>query len=739
VSAAGVLIDGMRYDDGKIAREWDEIWEAKTQLRERGWSAEFRIPLQALRFEPAANQSWGMQARRYISAKQELDEWAYISPDVGGEVSHYGRVEQLRNLDNASLELLPFILGRATYQASDPGLVHGGWLLQPSAGLDFKWRPANNFVLNGTINPDFGQVEADQIILNLSTVELAFPEKRPFFVAGMDDFATQTPIFYSRRIGRTPKPPPLARTAVDKEWLYDYPQPSPIYGALKLAGDLRGGWNVAALSALTGPNEVDIVSPDGTRHARLIDPTTSYNVLRVRTELAPRFDVGVLGTAAVRAEPNTTAGSSWPPSWFTSSTAYPPVEAAAGAQPSEQTCPQGEQTGIGDRCFHDAYVGSMDFVWTSPSGEYAIRGQGYGSAIEDGPPRQLPDGTSIGPGDLGAGATLRLSKQGGEHVLLDGTLVASSRKLDFNDLGFLGRQNDARAGAYAEYRTLEPWFVLVETHTSVLAYGANNLDGLALSRGVLVMESLVFKSRWMLTLGGYANAAHFDDREVGDGTALERAALLGAVQSVSTDTRSALVLSAQVAEERLENGTNFNAQVGMTWHPFSTAELQFVPSYTYNAGEPRYAGPGTSASDLVFGRLQAESVSLTLRASYTFFPALTLQAYAQAFLAAETYYDYAHFAAPASGPRPTVMLKELQSAPGGPPSVVPDFERASLAVNVVLRWEYRLGSTLYLLYARSQNPNVTLEPFQTPRIDPYVLRNAPATDVLMLKLAYWLG
>jgi hypothetical protein len=575
--------------------------------------------------------------------------------------------------------------------------------------------------------------------LNLSTVELAFPEKRPFFLAGMDDFATLTPIFYSRRIGRTPKPPPLATTTLGTEWLYDYPQPSPIYGALKLAGDLSGGFNIAALSALTGPNEVDIVSPDGTRHPRLIDPTTSYNVLRVRTEIAPHLDVGVIGTAAVRAEPNTTAGSSWPPSWFTSSTAYPPVEAEAGAQATQQRCPQGELTAIGARCFHDAYVASMDFVWTSASGEYAIRGQGYGSAIEDGPTRKLPDGTSIGPGDLGTGGTLRLSKQGGEHVLLDGTVAASNRKLDFNDLGFLARQNDARAGAYAEYRTLDPWLAFIETHTSALVYGSNNLNGLALSRGVLVMESLVFESRWMLTLGGYANAAHFDDREVGDGTALERAALLGAVESVSTDSRRSLVLSAQVSEERFANGGNWSAQVGMTWHPWSTAELQVVPSYTYNDGEPRYAGPGASPTDLVFGRLQAQSVSMMLRAAYTFVPALTLQAYAQAFLAAENYYDYAHITAPPSGPRPIVMLSQLEAAPGGPPSVVPDFERASLAINVVLRWEYHLGSTLYLLYARTQNPNVILEPFQTPRIDPYVLRNAPATDVLMVKLAYWLG
>ena len=263
VNAAGVLIDGMRFDDGKISREWDEIWEAKTEVREHGWSAEFRIPLQALRFESAANQTWGFQARRYISARQETDEWAFVPLDAGGEVSHYGAIEGLRDLGSASLEFQPFVLGRARHQASDPAIVRSGWDLSPSAGLDLKWRPANNFVLNGTINPDFGQVEADRLILNLSTVELVFPEKRPFFLAGMDDFVTMTPIFYSRRIGRTPRAPRLSRDPLRPERLYEYPEPTPIYGALKLAADLNDGWNVAALMALTGPNQVEAVLPDG--------------------------------------------------------------------------------------------------------------------------------------------------------------------------------------------------------------------------------------------------------------------------------------------------------------------------------------------------------------------------------------------------------------------------------------------------------------------------------------------
>lgn len=733
VSAAGTLIDGIRFDDGKIAREWDEIWEAQTQVREGGWSAELRIPLRALRFEKAPEGEWGLQARRYVSTSQETDEWAYVPREAGGEVSHYGRLRGLNRLQSDhSLQLSPFVLGQVRHQAPDPSIAYQGWSHRLSAGLDFKWRPEDSVSLDGTVNPDFGQVEADQLILNLSKVELLFPEKRPFFLAGMDDFATNVPIFYSRRIGRTPSLPPLSTAPPGAERLHDFGQPSPIYGALKLAADLPGGWTVAGLSALTGPNHVDVVLPAGARVPRLIDPLTSFNVLRLRKRLARRFDVGLLATGASRGEP-----VSGLPDALTASTRYPVVTDAGGAAIG-QRCPGGQITVVGERCFHDAYVGSADFVWTSPEGEYAVRGQTYGSVIHDGPARALPDGTSISSGDLGGGGLLRLSKQGGEHWLLDGSVAAHGRKLDYNDLGYMIRQNHVRVGAYAEYRTLEPFGGVLETHTSLLGYGENNLDGLALGRGLLLTENVVLQSRWTFTLGGYLSFAHFDDREVGDGTALERATLRGAVQAVASDPTRPLSFSAQVAEEHLDAGGNLAAQLGLLWQPISAAQLQVLSTYTQNVGEPRYAGTGVSENDLVFGRLDARSAGLTLRAACTLVPTLTLQAYAQAFLASGGYYDFAHFLAPLDGPRSVVRLSELASG-GDPPPLRPDFERASLAVNVVLRWEYRLGSILYLLWVRSQNPTVELLPTQLPRLDPAVLRTAPASDVIMLKLSYWIG
>ncbi|HMI91192.1 MAG TPA: DUF5916 domain-containing protein, partial [Polyangiales bacterium] len=721
------------YDDGKIAREWDEIWEASSETHARGWSAELRIPLRVLRFERTRDAVWGLQARRYISGLQESDEWAYTPGAAGGVVSHFGRLEGLHDIEpDHSLALRPFVLGRASYREPDPAIVDEGWELRPSAGLDFSWHPADNLALDGTINSDFGQVEADRLILNLSTVEAVFPEKRPFFLAGMDDFATLAPIFYSRRIGRTPKPPPLNRDPANPERLYGRPQASTLYGALKLAGDLSGDAMIAALSAVAGPNQVDVVHADGRHVATLIDPLTAYNVVRVRSELSPGLDVGAIATATHRIEPN----ERWP-DWLTSSADYGLVPASDDQQSEYERCPGGQQRPVGKRCFHDAYVVSTDLGWRSPGGDYALRAQGYASAVANGPSRTLADGTVIASGDLGAGGTLRLSKQGGEHWLLDGTFGAHSRRLDFNDLGFMDRQNDLRGGAYLEYRTLDPWGLLLETHTSVLGYGQNNLDGLALWRGAMLMETLVLDGGWVVTVGGQVAGSRFDDREIGDGTALERSELLGVFEAISTDPRLPFVLAAQSAQERMHNGSNFSAQLDVLWRPASMVELQITPAYSDNAGEPRYAGTGTIAEDLVFGHLHARSAGVTLRASYAFSPTLSLQSYAQLFLASGFYYDYRHFSAAPSGPRPVVHLRDLE--PGRAPELRPDFERASLALNVVLRWEYHLGSTLYLLYARSQDPDVVLDPERIPQLAPGRIGSAPATDVVMLKLAYWFG
>jgi hypothetical protein len=326
-----------------------------------------------------------------------------------------------------------------------------------------------------------------------------------------------------------------------------------------------------------------------------------------------------------------------------------------------------------------------------------------------------------------------MSKDGGGHWLGEVSFAGRGKKLDFDDLGFMDRQNYGRLGAYVEYRTLEPWWKILETHTWIRGFARDNWDGLALERFAYFQSTAVLSSHWSLALGGFVLGQVFDDREVGDGTALERDTTIGYTQSITTDPRSPVVLSVMGEEDN----HNSRLQGGVTWRPLPNAELQVLPTLWYNFGEQRYAGTGDTATDLVFGRLSSSSAGATLRASYTFVPTVTLDTYSQLFLATGHYSNFTHFTEPTSGPHAVVHISDL--VPGSPPPTSADFEEASLAINVVLRWEFSLGSTLFFVYARSQNPNVTLDPGQLPRLDFNAVRTAPAADTFMVKVAYWIG
>src|SRR5262249_55406907 len=179
VNAAGTQLDALRYDDTKVDVDWDENWEARVAETELGWSAEIRIPFRALRYAPAPRQRWGLQVRRFIAHRQEVDELAPIPLSEAGETSRYGTLGPFGVIpDDPALELRPFILG-AVRRGQD-----GPMTQQLSAGGDLKWHVTPTLTLDLTVNPDFAQVEADQRVLDLSTYETFYPEKRPFFFEG---------------------------------------------------------------------------------------------------------------------------------------------------------------------------------------------------------------------------------------------------------------------------------------------------------------------------------------------------------------------------------------------------------------------------------------------------------------------------------------------------------------------------------------------------------------------------
>jgi hypothetical protein len=735
VNASGTLIDAIRFNDTDFSSDWDENWEAQTFVTDTGWSAEFRIPLRILRFPTAPVQSWDFQASRFISARQEQDDWAYFPRSVAGEVSHYGRLDDLRGLhEQAPLELRPFVLGRVRRRDSGAGIVASGTDALASAGLDVKWHPTQSLTLDAAFNPDFAQVEADQYVLNLSTVETYYPEKRPFFKEGIDRFATPFELLYTRRIGRVPPLPGLRTDRINNEKLVDVPEPTAILGATKLTGQLAEGWSVGTVQAVTARNRVQVQLGDGSRVPRVLDPLSSFNVVRLQRDLGSNAHVALMATAVTRAE---------------STDQYPLLAPGVGGPGVTQLCPDPIQlTPLGQRlsleplprarCFNDAYVGAADWRWRSQGGEYSTGGQVVATALANGPDRPVADGTVLRPGDVGLGAKAYAHKDGGKHWVGGVDLDLESRRFEVNDLGYNARANQLAGSGYIEYRDLEPNGAFLEKHY-VLSFGTQyNEAGLLIGQGTHFDVGGRFRNFWSYDVDVYYRGNKYDDREIGDGTTLRRDGALGSIVDLTTDTRKRVAVYFHNLAEAIYDGYAVNGRASVNTRILPQWDLDVIPTWQFAGGEPRFAATGPNAGQYLFGRLFAQSVGVTLRTTYTFHPRLTLQTYLQLFLAAGHYSGISQYQSDPTGPRPVVQLGNLTSY-GGPLSSNPDFEQGALNVNVVLRWEYTLGSIFYLVYTRAQIPTTVLDPSEVGVLNVGAVGRAPASDAVLAKLSFWWG
>ncbi|MCY4496638.1 MAG: DUF5916 domain-containing protein, partial [Rhodospirillaceae bacterium] len=309
VSVAGVQSDALMFSDTQEDGDWDAVWESATRTDETGWTAELRIPLSQLRFAGSsddAGSTWGINFLREIARLEELSTWSPLPEDRSRIVSAFGTLRDLQGLQpRRNLEVRPYVLSSATRtpgSADNP--FHAATALRQTVGGDLKYGITENLTLNVTVNPDFGQVEADPSVVNLTAFETFFPEKRPFFQEGSDIFGfsfgagddNNESLFYSRRIGRTPQGSVTSPAAYR-----DVPEATSILGAAKLSGKTADGWSIGFLDALTSNESARFVSPGGTSGAQLVEPMTNYAVARVIKDFRDgESAVGVIGTATNR-------------------------------------------------------------------------------------------------------------------------------------------------------------------------------------------------------------------------------------------------------------------------------------------------------------------------------------------------------------------------------------------------------------------------------------------------------
>ncbi len=698
LNAGGVKEDGLLFEDVSTSNSWDGEWEGAARRTPTGWSAELRIPLHLLRL--AGGADWGFNLRRVVGRTHEVIDSSEIPRNGKTLVARFGKLSGVQSLTAPSAaSLVPFIAARASLL---PGAEGAPRTFNPSAdiGIDMRVVLPRGLNLLATANPDFTEVTPDQLILNFTTVEVFRPEKRPFFNETVEKFqplgaeAGWAPhaLFYSRRIGAT----------------------APILSAVMLTGPTRPGEEVTLLDAVVmGPGRLEQPTQPPWRPERPLHVGLNEGLPATRP-IATNYFAGVIKEEAT--EHLTLAAT------------------ATEARPLENPCPSSGTIGLNPCPVSGGTAAALSWDAHTPNREWRAYGQlsmirflGDSSAVT-----VLQDGTELRGGDLGAGFDLRGGKLGGGPFQFGLEYHIATPKLDLNQVGYMEHQNWQQVTATAHVS----WPILGLKDFELRFYGrqAWPTNGLrmTLERLLLGEVSLLLPSYLRISLLGLWNGDRNDLREIAQkGIPLQRSDTLFGELRVESDPSRALFVSAKLfCNYYLSSAFGGRAvpggQVFTALRPHPQFELSLTTE-TNGPESPRYVGE--DADRLLFARLDSRFLSVTLAQTLTLTPTLSFQLAAQLFTAYGLYGET--YSAPL-GPR--VLLSDLSPAslPEGNPTA--SFLSQALRITAVLRWEYRLGSTVSLVYSRSQDgffPNV-----EQASLLPGRLSAAPASDTVQLKLSY---
>jgi len=742
LSAGGVQADALVYDDDRVTFEWDAVWDGAVAVHSDGWSAELAIPLSALRFPDRPSQTWGFAVQRELGRSRERSATVLFPRGAPGIASRLGLLEGLEGIrPGLDLEVTPYLAARLSLvppapDAATPRLRPR--ILEPAAtaGADFRARVGSSLSLSGAVNPDFGQVEADQILLNLSSYETFFPEKRPLFTQGLDlfqpvgfgaDLRVPHQLFYSRRIGLE----------------------APILGAAKLVGRASERVEIGLLDAVVmGAGQRDGESDETADRDRRLRWHPSQplrlapgNAYPVRPPLGQNFFAGVLRWEAAE---RLVLGAQ-----------------ATSALPLERPC-QGDAPFRGlrtDCATRSGHAAALDLNATSAGGEWYALGQLSGSRFE-GPRRLvLPDGKVLEPGAAGLGGYLRLGRRGGEPWRFDLYGHWSSPWLDLNAAGFQQTQNQSQLRGRVLYIRPGGGGPFHEWGLVAGAVGHWTTDGSGLMRGAgfwAGAEALLRDPYLSLSCTASLDTPFTDVRGIAPAVAPSGAALANPLERPGWSLLFCEAASNKArpvsVEGNLYLGKNLPFRpLGAPWFHGGFASLELRPhprfqttlgvTYDRNAYAIRHVGDeaayGVDAGHWLLGSLTAPALSAVLRQILVLTPRLTFQVYAQLFT------DYGRwgqlFQARRQPDGGTVTRAHLEPLAGVTPS--PGFHDSELVVNAVLRWEYRPGSTLHAVYARGQTRALGPADAGGPPRDlaPHGLPQGPTTDSVLVKWSWWMA
>ncbi len=678
-NAAGVKIDALQYDDGNNEDlSWDPVWDLQIRRTAQGWVAEVKIPFFSLRYRNVAGDSlgnlWGINFVRYISRKQEQDWWAFTPKNQSGYVSRFGHLTGLKDLPTPRhVELIPFVVGKQRYEPAT-SLLDRVETFNGNGGLDFKYGVSSNFTLDATVNPDFGQVEADPAVLNLSTLETFYPEKRPFFIEGTQILHFTTfggmfgpGMFYSRRIGRAISPFEVAVPAGGK--LIDFPQQATILGAGKLTGKTSGGLSVGVLEAFTREEDATVADSAGVQSSRMIEPFAHYNIVRLKQDILGNSNIGAIFTSVVK-------------------NARVP-----------------------------AFTNGYDWNLNLDSNTYLITGfVALSHTVDDNASRKT-----------GSAGKFQISRVAATHWLWTFDADFTSPKYNIDDAGFFFSPDDFGSSASLTYKEDVPAPVVRNYALTGTAHIRQNFEGANLFRELRGNGQMLFDNYWRLSGSADLNYGSYDERETRGRGLYGKPHEYQAGLSLSTDARKTVILSLDQQsgwDSKLKRA--FSLSAGLTIHAVSWNDWSVQASYGRVRNQEAWMD--NINSDVVFGDRSTDEYNFVIRSTLTFSPELTLQLYGQLFLAKGHYANY----------RQLVGTSDFIPYAATADLIGKDFNRQSLNSNLVLRWEYSPGSTLYLVWSQARS-GLLGDYFTQWESDVSETFRTPPANILLLKVSYWIG
>jgi len=749
VNPAGVQLDVLHFNDVEQDPSWDAVWESATSTDGEGWTAELRIPYSQLRFPNAIEQHWGLQVLRRVQRTQELSVWSPWPRDASQVVSLFGSVVGVRGIEpTRRLELLPYAVGGAQlYSPEDADPILDGHDAVTGLGLDVKYGLGSSFTLSGTVNPDFGQVEADPSQVNLSASEIFLAEKRPFFVEGTDIFrfslgqgdgdGSVETLFYTRRIGAPPHADPY-----DYGEYVDTPDVTTIYSAAKLSGKTASGWSVGLLDAVTGQEDAIVAPEDGSAadaERVILEPLTNYAVARVRKDLREgRTSIGAALTAVHRSLEGTKLD------WLHDQAYTGGVEGVHRFWDEKWTT---------DLRLAGSYVhGSPEAIDETQTSSVHYYQRPDADHLDYDPTR-----TSL----TGAALLWSFGKTAGGHWRVQTGGDGRTPGFEANDIGFHRGADYYTQWFWTQYREDKQGRVLKNWAVNFNLWRVWDMSPQTLTTGGNVNGSFDLRNYWGAGGGVGLDWNKQDPGGLRGGPLLRRDPVRVGWFSAWTDPRRSVSATVNgfgfLAPYSDSRGGNVNPLLSVQAR--SNLELSLGPSFAYNLDDNQYVDEvedGDGQPHYIMGRIRQVTTALTLRASYAFSPRMGLQLYAQPFVSTGRYGEYKEADDPQAeeyGDRYRVFSPDQVMDDGDVRSVNSDgdgtadfsFEKADfnfreLRTNLVFRWEYRPGSTFFLIWSHGRTSEA-----QAPdgryvlAEDLSALADETGEHVVLAKLNYWLG